>query len=273
LDRKSLRERSVAESGRNDSGTAESPDVTKSDGRHSARRINRVARHTGAQSYLEIGVCRGATFNRVSINRKVGVDPNFRFNVEDSRKEGAELHLLTSDQYFTEVGGSKKFDIIFLDGLHQFHQTFRDFCNSLVCAHERTVWLIDDVFPVDVYSSLPIQRESIRFRRRERNDSNPAWHGDIYKLVFAIHDFFPTMSYVTLMGAGNPQTIAWKAPRKNFAPLLNSMEAIERLGYFDMLNREDIFNALSENEAFECFFASMPGFFSGSPSPAVAPAV
>jgi len=251
---------------------AGSPEAAKSSARHSLRRINRIARHTGAQTYLEIGVCRGATFNGVSLSRKVGVDPNFRFNVEEYRKEGTELYALTSDQYFAEARGSKKFDIIFLDGLHQFYQTFRDFCNSLVCSHDRTVWLIDDVFPVDVYSSLKTQRESIKFRRRERDDDSSEWHGDIYKLIFAIHDFFPTVSYVTLMGSGNPQTIAWKAPRNNFAPIFNSMEAIERLGYFDMLNRKEIFNAQLEDEAFECFFASMPGSSSGYSSADVGPA-
>ena len=247
------------------------PGAIKTGGGHSVRRIDRIARHVGAQHYLEIGVCRGATFNHLSFKTKVGVDPNFRFNMADYRNAETELHPLTSDRYFTEVAGSEKFDIIFLDGLHQFQQTFRDFCNSLIFAHERTVWLIDDVFPVDIYSSLPTHGEAIKFRRMNGIDNVRAWQGDVYKVVFAIHDFFPTMSYVTVMGSGNPQTIVWKARRKDFIPIFNSMEAIERLGYFDMLKREDIFNGKPENEAFHSFFASMPGLFSESAPPAIAP--
>jgi len=271
-DQESVREQTVAETATNDCNVQGSPPGSNLGARHSVRRIDRIAQHTGAQSYLEVGVSRGATFNRVSLNRKVGVDPQFRFEIEKFRGESTELHPITSDRYFTEVAGSRKFDIVFLDGLHQFHQTFRDFCNSLVCSHDRTVWLIDDVFPVDVYSSLPIQRESLKFRRRERNDNNLAWHGDVYKLVFAIHDFFPMMSYVTLMGSGNPQTIAWKSPRNNFIPVFNSLEKIERLGYFDMLNHGDVFNGKSEEEGFDAFFASMPGRFRGSPPSTGAPA-
>src|SRR5215469_1611634 len=47
----------------------------KSNQQHSVRRINRIAAHTGAKTYLEIGVSRGLTFRNVQITRKVGVDP------------------------------------------------------------------------------------------------------------------------------------------------------------------------------------------------------
>lgn len=246
----------------------DSQPAAKLGARHSLRRIDCIARHTGAESYLEIGVSSGATFNRVSLDRKVGVDPHFRFETDKFRNERTELHALTSDRYFTEIAGSRKFDLIFIDGLHQFHQAFRDFCNSLVCSHDRTVWLIDDVLPVDVYSSLPIQRDALKFRRTEHNDNNLAWHGDVYKLIFALHDFFPMVSYVTLLGSGNPQTLAWKSPRNHFIPIFNSLEKIERLGYFDMLKHETVFNGKSERDAFDLFFASMPGCFRDSTSSA-----
>src|ERR1700688_4346226 len=48
---------------------------------HSIRRIMRIAQHAAARSYLEIGVCRGRTFNRVDFERKVAVDPRFQFDV------------------------------------------------------------------------------------------------------------------------------------------------------------------------------------------------
>ncbi|HEX3162874.1 MAG TPA: hypothetical protein VHQ92_09865, partial [Pseudolabrys sp.] len=57
---------------------SDSQTAAKLGARHSLRRIDRIAWHTGAESYLEIGVSRGATFNRVSLDRKVGVDPQFR---------------------------------------------------------------------------------------------------------------------------------------------------------------------------------------------------
>lgn len=220
---------------------------------HSARRINRLAAETGAQTYLEIGVSRAVTFRSVQIARKVGVDPNFRCDVSLLREMGSELHQITSDRYFASYSGSPVFDVIFLDGLHQFQQTFRDFCNSLCCAHPKTVWIIDDVFPNDVYSSLPNQHDNRRFRKLSGINSK-AWHGDIFKMVFAIHDFFPMLRYVTIFGSGNPQTIVWRATRDDFSPLFNSLETIERLTYFDILDRKEMFNPRTEDEAFSEIF-------------------
>jgi hypothetical protein len=223
---------------------------------HSIRRIRRIAHHVGARSYLEIGVNRGRTFNRVDFERKVAVDPQFRFDVEAHRSEGVEFHAMTSDLYFTQHGRLQKFDVVFLDGLHTFQQTLRDFCNSLSCAHDRTVWLIDDVLPVDVYSAWPNPAEAVRYRK-QAGGNGAAWHGDVYKVMCAIHDFFPMYSYVTLTGADNPQALVWKSPRAKFSPVFDRMEAIERLTYFDLLKRMEILNVKSEDEGFQIFSASV----------------
>jgi predicted O-methyltransferase YrrM len=242
---------------KNDMDKPDAGDKPMMSGSHTLRRINRIAQHMGARSYLEIGVARGKTFNNLEFDRKVAVDPKFNFDVAEFQKEGVEFHALPSDRYFTECNGSEKFDIIFLDGLHRFQQTFRDFCNSLACAHDRTVILIDDIYPIDVYSALPLQRDAYEFRRRAGTES-PAWHGDVFKVVFAIHDFFPMFSYVTLKG-GNPQTLLWKAPREDFSPVFDSLEAVERLSYFDFLKHEAVLNLQPEKDGFNTFYASMPG--------------
>lgn len=245
--------------------SVEMPDHNTRTPVRSVDRIHRIARHLNAKSYLEIGVSRGATFRRVQLPRKVGVDPCFRFEVSDVAREGVQLYSMTSDAYFTSVPNLPQFDVIFLDGLHTFQQTFRDFCNSLTCAHNGTVWLIDDVMPNDVFSALPIQREAIEFRRKSDPNAFPYWHGDVFKVLFAIHDFFPTLSYVTLIGDANPQAIVWKAPRTAFKPLFNSLERIERLGYFDLLKRQDALNGMLEDEGFEAFFSSVRDTQSGGP--------
>src|SRR3990172_10171866 len=134
--------------------------------RHSVRRINRIAEFLSARSYLEIGISKGNTFHALDFPRKVAVDPAFRFATEDYRKPGVSFFEIPSDEYFTRHAAGEKFDIIFLDGLHVFQQTLRDFCNSLSCAHDKTVWLIDDVLPSDELSALPDERECLR-RRQE----------------------------------------------------------------------------------------------------------
>src|ERR1700678_1170282 len=113
----------------------------------SVRRIRKIGAHTAAKSYLEIGVFEGKTFHALRFPRMVAVDPKFQFKGPAPKPEGTDYFEMVSDKFFTVHAGSEKFDIIFLDGRHTFHQTFRDFCNSLTCAHDGTVWLIDDVRP------------------------------------------------------------------------------------------------------------------------------
>lgn len=228
---------------------------------HSRRRVNRVAEHIGGASYLEIGVFKGKTFNNVHFPRQVAVDPYFGFDVAEFARDGVDFVAKTSDDYFATVNNGEKFDVVFLDGLHNFQQTFRDFCNALACANDKTVWLIDDVLPSDVYSALPIAAEARGFRKRAGINSN-AWHGDVFKVIYLIHDFFPTLSYVCFSTGGNPQALVWRKPRAAFSPLYKTVEAIERMSYFDLLKNEQVLNLMPEEAAFEFFFASLPGKFS-----------
>lgn len=214
----------------------------------SIRRIREIAALVDARSYLEIGVFRGVTFNAVEFQRKVAVDPNFQFDTEEFAAEGVAFHEMTSDEYFVTVAEPEPFDVIFLDGLHTFQQTFRDFCATQALAHSRTVWLIDDVVPVDLYSAWPDKTEAVA-GRREAGGTSPAWHGDVFRVVFAIHDFFPVMTYRTIEGSGNPQAVVWREPRKPFQPVLNSLEAIERLSFFEMRKRKDVMMPSTEDEA------------------------
>jgi hypothetical protein len=237
-----------------------------------ARRLLKIAAHIDARSYVEIGVAKGSTFNRVAFPRKVAVDPTFRFNVEEFQEDGVEFVQKTSDDFFLTRDPPATFDLVFLDGLHRFEQTFRDFCNSLSCAHSRTVWLIDDVWPVDVFSSLHDYADAVDFRRKAGVTAHAyGWHGDVYKVVLMIHDFFPSLSYVTISTGGNPQTIVWRSPRTSFTPVFQNAEAITRVGYFDLMKLEKIINLMPEAEAFKCFFESMCGNFSSSTVKAIDP--
>ena len=225
-------------------------------GSHSVRRIKRIARLMQAVSYLEIGVSKGRTFNALDFPRKVAVDPKFRFDTAEYRRAGVDFFETTSDAFFAEKAGSEKFDIIFIDGLHVFEQAYRDFCNSLKHAHDRTVWVIDDVVPTHELSALPDRLEARR-RRREAGINAAAWHGDVYKVMFAIHDFHPDCSFVTTSTGGNPQSIVWRGPRLNVVPVLGSIDAIERFSYSEFLKRQDVMNLRPEDEAIQIVLASI----------------
>jgi len=215
---------------------------------HSPRRIKILAENLGAQTYLEIGVNKGLTFSEVSIPQKTAVDPKFLFDVSAVTDKNVILNEATSDDFFSLLPIMQKYDVIFIDGLHTFEQTYRDLCNSLLHSHERTVFLIDDTKPNDVFSAIPNQNKAIKYRR-QAGIKGPRWHGDVFKAIFAVHDFHPSLNYRTIVGTGNPQTLLWRSNSGWRTPLYNSMEAISRLNYFDLLDHINILRECSESEA------------------------
>lgn len=223
-----------------------------------------MAAALGAKRYLEIGVARGNTFFAIDIANKVAVDPKFRFEWRGRVTDRIKFHETTSDQFFLAAPPGPKFDIIFLDGLHTFEQTFRDFCNALAVAHDKTVFLIDDTVPSDVYSSLPSQEDAGRFRR-EAGASKIGWHGDVYKVVYAIHDFFPMFDFRTIVGKGNPQTLLWREQRKDFTPVYNNLESISRMTYFDMKEQQAAMRCETETEALELAIQALTGSTEATP--------
>jgi len=211
----------------------------------SIAQINSLARLNDAQRYLEIGVSTGQNFLKVDVPFKVGVDPHFHFNYIDYQQDNTQLHQMTSDLYWATVCSNEKFDIIYLDGLHTFNQTFRDFCSSLAHAHDNTIWLIDDTLPIGFFAASP----NLRFSHYSRNllgIKETFWMGDVFKVIFAIHDLFPSFSYATLTGHG--RTVVWKQKRTNFNPMWNSLKKICNMNYFDCLKFKKYLYQRSESE-------------------------
>lgn len=84
--------------------------------------INRIIEQNHYTSYLEIGVEKGNNFREIQCAVKVGVDPD--------PASKATVHM-TSDDYFVHIPENLQFDLIFVDGLHEWHQCYRDIINGL----------------------------------------------------------------------------------------------------------------------------------------------
>ena len=215
---------------------------------HSADLINSLVELRNGQRYLEIGVNAGSTFFNVEAPLKVAVDPNFQFDPADHAKDDTYYYSLTSDDFFAtfssrpeaarfkDADGVVRWDVIFIDGLHTFEQSCRDFENSLPHSHANTIWVIDDTVPNDPYSSLPDMDLCFKYREYIGFTVN-SWHGDVYKTIFAIYENHPEIAYRTIFnpGAHNPQTVLWKTKEVRDRPAFFSMEDIGRLSYFDLL--------------------------------------
>jgi len=91
------------------------------------------------QHYLEIGVKHPSkTFDHIQCIYKEGVDPN-----------GCTTHNMTSDQFFKELSINKKWDIIFIDGLHERTQVFKDINNALLHLNNNGTIVCHDVNPLE----------------------------------------------------------------------------------------------------------------------------
>lgn len=102
--------------------------------------INHLIHCFDYQSYLEIGVDRGINFNAIELDtsQKVGVDP------KDLNWISGVIRL-SSDEYFALH--SRRFDIVFIDGLHHEMQVYQDILNSLAALNPNGTIVCHDMNP------------------------------------------------------------------------------------------------------------------------------
>ena len=109
------------------------------------------------KKYLEIGCDNDQILSNILIDYKIGVDPVQGGNV---RK--------TSDDFFKN--NLDKFDIIFIDGLHEYGQVNKDINNSLKALNDGGIILLHDCMPKSYFhQAVPRSRMS--------------WNGDVWKNI------------------------------------------------------------------------------------------
>ena len=201
----------------------------------SARRINTLYRGMpAAQRYLEIGLELGFTFEHVQLPVRVGVDPYPLFDIE-RLPHNVSVSVATSDEFFSGAEREISFDIVFLDGLHTYRQTYRDLINALrVC--RSGVIIIDDVVPIDEVSAMPDIKES-RAERKRRGLPDMPWHGDVFKVVLCLRDHHSDLRIRTIVGSGNPQALVWRPHPAMPCPSVDD----SILGEFDDVSFTDVF--------------------------------
>lgn len=167
-----------------------------------------------APAYLEIGVERGLTFHSVRAARKVAVDPDFKFEVGKVDTDNPSYHEVMSDTYFGDIAQpSDQFDVIYLDGLHTVEQTLRDLLNATEHLKPDGVIIIDDVWPISFVSAMR-DLEEHKTLRDKIHDDNPAWMGDVYKLLYVIDTFFQKFT-MHIISDNYGQAILWRQRRRN----------------------------------------------------------
>lgn len=102
--------------------------------------INHLIKAVSAKKYLEIGIADGNNFRSIDCEYKIGVDPS-EYTKADFR--------MTSDNFF-EIN-EEMFDVIFIDGLHQREQVYKDVINSLKILSENGIIICHDTNPAEEF--------------------------------------------------------------------------------------------------------------------------
>jgi hypothetical protein len=109
------------------------------------------------KTYLEIGCLNDEVFSNIKIAKKIGVDPFSGGTIRD-----------TSDNFFKK--NNKMFDIIFIDGLHEYDQVKKDINNSLLFLNDDGVIFLHDCMPM-------------RFINQAIPRAHARWNGDVWKNI------------------------------------------------------------------------------------------
>ena len=127
--------------------------------------INYLIEKYNLVNYLEIGVFKGENIREIKATHKDGIDPG----VEGYTPPEVN-YPMTSDAFFDLIRGHEdiKYDIIFIDGLHEYSQVKKDIENSLNHIQPNGFILMHDCNPVSYDAQLP-DRQTI------------AWNGDVWK--------------------------------------------------------------------------------------------
>ena len=179
----------------------------------SARRLNAIAQGmSSCASYLEVGVAQGITLRRIRVPKRWGVDPVPQFDT-DHVPRGVHFYAMDSDDFFRDAPVPTDFDLVFLDGLHQWRQTYRDLLNALNHAQPNCLVLIDDVVPDDAMSAHPDHEEALR-QKDEAGVTDGRWHGDVFKVLVAIRENHPELEFMLLEEPNsendNAQALLWR---------------------------------------------------------------
>jgi predicted O-methyltransferase YrrM len=125
--------------------------------------INNLIKSKGYKSYLEIGVQNGVCFSHIECENKVGVDPAANVPVD---------YRMTSDMFFKH--NKDKFDCIFIDGLHTFEQSLKDFYNAWECLNEGGAIVFHDTNPDNKEYAKSFKDGGV-------------WCGDVYRTIVRLY--------------------------------------------------------------------------------------
>ncbi len=191
------------------------------------------------ETYLEIGVETGKTLALAQPPTiAVGVDPEPK--IQSTFTAQTQVFPLTSDIFFAshsfaKVTGKSTVSLAFLDGLHQFQQTLRDFMNVEKLAEPRTVVLIHDCLPLNAFTAAPTRKSQF-------------WSGDPWKVIVCLKKYRPDLDIFVIpaqptgLGVVRRLDSSSDALEKNWDGIM--AEYTDMPYVYTLENRNSVFNVI-----------------------------
>jgi hypothetical protein len=171
------------------------------------------------KSYLEIGCDKNELFSKIVIEKKIGVDPASGGTIRD-----------TSDNFFKK--NNVQFDIIFIDGFHEYSQVKKDINNSLLFLNNNGVIFLHDCMPM-------------KFLNQAVPRAKGLWNGDVWKNIVESRTKYYLDTYVIYADQG----IGMILQRPNKKILNLKVDNFKRLKFRDYFyNYKDYLNIVHKDD-------------------------
>ena len=186
--------------------------------------INKFIKKYEFKEYLEIGVFKGECIREIECENKDGVDPDVeRFSVDEVN------YQMDSNEFFKQ--NNKKYDIVFIDGLHHSEQVDLDIENSLKSTKDNGIILLHDCNPpTPNHAAVPQIQD--------------AWNGDVYKSILKFQKNNEEHYYYTIDTDWGVGVIIKNKKPTHKLDGINYDNAINDWYYFDS-NRDSLLNLVS----------------------------
>ena len=197
--------------------------------------INYIAEQYDSNDYLEIGVNDGSCIRKIRIPNKDGVDPSPNSELGFGEPVPEINYQVTSD-YFFDNYAYKKYDVIFIDGLHHAEQVDVDIQNSLKYLNDGGFILLHDCNPPEYEIQLVPRQSGI-------------WNGDVWKSIVKLRCTDPSLE-INVIDTDWGIGLITKGEQEIYTKA--SLEECLEWNYFDK-NRDELLNIISVDEFYKMY--------------------
>ena len=155
--------------------------------------INKLIEKFNFKSYLEIGLDNPSlNFEKIKCDLKESVDPYVDMMGNKITPKLEYLNSLTyrmaSDEFFESIKDDKKYDFIFIDGLHYDKQVVKDIVNSMKHLSNNGIIMMHDCLPfMEEHQVYPADKSFMG-----------AWTGNVWKTLPTIFNKLQKIEYCTI---------------------------------------------------------------------------